>query len=355
MWIISVFVVTGILLLWVAQVIAKHKHLIVLSHGMMGTFTDLNYLENLLLLPSASSDDIKVFKSAKNKQSNSLKGVQIGGEQLASEIIDLLNNEDGLAIETISFVGNSLGGIYARYAISLLHDFKTNLFINNIKPLAFVTIASPHLGVNHGQNYVEGDLQFYVPNAIKYLISLLFSMTGQDMFMLDRANIKDSILYKLATEKKFLIPLKLFKYRRLYANLQNDLLVTLSTASFIATDNAGELRKRYKDSHGIVTKLYTTGNDKSPTECSDVSDASTVMSNMRKSLDNLGWTKVIVNFKNGKLFQIFPLAHNKIAALTKYPLYFWNMFNFYEGKFVMEDLAEFLQQNIIDFKTQKKS
>jgi len=71
---------------------------------------------------------------------------------------------------------------------------------------------------------------------------------------------------------------------------------------------------------------------------------------MRDNLDDLGWSKVIVNIKNAKLFGIFPVAHNKIAALTKYPLYFWNMFNFYEGKFVMEDLAAFLQQNIKNIK-----
>ncbi len=329
---------------------------------MMGTFTDLNYLENLLLPSSTSLDDIKVFKSTKNKYSNSLKGVQRGSEELASEIIDLLSNDDGLAIETISFVGNSLGGIYARYAISLLYDFNTNSFINNIKPLAFVTIASPHLGVNYNQNYIEGDLQLYVPNTIKYLISLLFSITGQDMFMLDsKGNIKDSILYKLATENKYLIPLKLFKYRQLYANLQNDLMVTLSTASFIANENVIELRKMYKDTYGIVTKLHTVSNnvliddDVQPAVCSDASDISSIMKNMRDNLDNLGWTKVIVNFKNGKLFHIFPLAHNKIAALTKYPHYFWNIFNFYEGKYVMEDLAEFLRQNIIDFNTKNNN
>jgi len=338
----------------------KSKHLIVLSHGMMGTFTDLNYIENLLSLPSRSlNDDVKVFKSSKNEYSNSLKGIQKGSEELASEISEILKNDDG--IETISFVGNSLGGVFARYAISLLYNFNTHSFINDIKPLSFVTIASPHLGVNYGHNYIEGDLQMYVPNFIKYAISSLFSTTGKDMFMLDELNIKDSILYKLATETKYLLPLKAFEHRRVYANLQNDFMVTLPTASFMSNNDVTELRKHYKDTYGIVTTLHVENKVSSPPPPPSSSSSSSVpvcssdtaekmIGTMRENLDDLGWSKVIVNIKNAKLFGIFPVAHNKIAALTKYPLYFWNIFNFYEGKFVMEDLATFLQQNIKNIK-----
>lgn len=346
------FILLAVCVLDVVSIVvrANFRHLIVLSHGMMGTFTDLNYLEQLLQ-SSAKSDDIKVFKSARNKYTNSLKGIQKGSEELAAEIIDILNENN--SIETISFVGNSLGGIYARFAISLLYDSNTNSFINDIKPLAFVTIASPHLGVNYGQNYIEGDLQYYVPDAIKHLISSLFSATGQDMFMFDeKSNIKNSILYKLATENKFLLPLQAFKHRRLYANLQNDLMVTLPTASFMAPDKVIQLRSKHKDTYGIVDTLHTTSSASACTNEEIAENSSTLLNTMRANLDNLGWSKVIVNFKNGRLFGVFPLAHNKIAALTKFPLFFWSLFHFNEGSFVMEDLAQFLQKSISNTSTE---
>ena len=325
------------------SVSATFKHLIVLSHGMNGTYTDLNYLEELLLpsTDSSSWNDVKVFKSAKNSHGNSLKGVRKGSEELVSEITEIL--KDNSSIETISFVGNSLGGVYARFAISLLYDSSTNSFINNIKPLAFITIATPHLGVNYGQNYIESDLQFYVPGAIKYFVSSLFSVTGRDMFMLDEGNMKHSILYKLATEDQYLLPLKAFKYRRLYANLQNDFMVSLPTASVMAPEDVVNLRNTYKDTYGIVTTLHTTVATINSGNEGDLSssDTSTLLSTMRSNLNSLGWSKVIVNFKG-----IFPMAHNKIAAVTKFPLFFWNMFNFHEGSFVMEDLAQFLRSSI---------
>jgi hypothetical protein len=50
------------------------------------------------------------------------------------------------SLTTISVVGNSLGGLYARYALSLLFDPSTSL-IAGLQPGTFLTIASPHLGV----------------------------------------------------------------------------------------------------------------------------------------------------------------------------------------------------------------
>jgi hypothetical protein len=65
---------------------------------------------------------------------------------------------------------------------------------------------------------------------------------------------------------------------------------------------------------------------------------------MRKKLDLCGWEKMIVNF-NGFFNTLLPLAHNKICALTKYPTWFYNGFlGFNEGKFVMDDAAEWLTE-----------
>lgn len=46
----------------------------------------------------------------------------------------------------ISIVGNSLGGLYARYAISLLYEPRDKT-IAGLRPKTFMTVATPHLGV----------------------------------------------------------------------------------------------------------------------------------------------------------------------------------------------------------------
>ena len=49
-------------------------------------------------------------------------------------------------LRDISIVGNSLGGLYARYAVSLLYEPRAKS-IAGLRPKTFMTVATPHLGV----------------------------------------------------------------------------------------------------------------------------------------------------------------------------------------------------------------
>ena len=53
-------------------------------------------------------------------------GVSRGGRSLAKEILSFIKNHDKnnakITMKYISFVGNSLGGLYTRYAIKELFD-----------------------------------------------------------------------------------------------------------------------------------------------------------------------------------------------------------------------------------------
>ncbi len=69
-------------------------------------------------------------------------GIDVGGERIADEIAALLISRPQTT--QLSFVSLSLGGLYARYAVSALEQrgALTGLHLKN-----FLTLATPHLGV----------------------------------------------------------------------------------------------------------------------------------------------------------------------------------------------------------------
>ena len=73
----------------------------------MGSQTDLNYLSSLL-----EKNGCQVLKSKANERFKSINGIVIGGQLLAKEILNYKAKMPNL--KKISFVGNSLGGLYAR-------------------------------------------------------------------------------------------------------------------------------------------------------------------------------------------------------------------------------------------------
>lgn len=190
-------------------------------------------------------------------------------------------------------MGNSLGGLYVRYAAKLLYrgepdnsedsrqitheDRATETDENStdsmtpaspgdrenaskregasasetrpggtvagLEPSVFMTIAAPHLGV---RNFT------YVPlhPKLKPLASAYAGKSGSDLFMLTSNTsgsgeavtsetgesdglARMSLLYEMATSEEYLTPLKAFRRRRAYANRRGDFMVPYSTAAFV--------------------------------------------------------------------------------------------------------------------------
>jgi hypothetical protein len=95
------------------------------------------------------------------------------------------------SLRKISFLAHSLGGLFARYAISLLYSSETNTAqsgalivpttreseksectselraIAGLEPINFITLATPHLGVR-GRNQVD------CQNVLNYICETLF-------------------------------------------------------------------------------------------------------------------------------------------------------------------------------------
>lgn len=107
------------------------SHVVVLSHGLLGNERELCYLERNLI-----NHGVLVFSSQSNRFHRTLEGIDIGGQRLAHEVTNYIATLRE-PIDSISFVGNSLGGLYSRYAISKLYDEKTKL-IAGLRPNRFM-------------------------------------------------------------------------------------------------------------------------------------------------------------------------------------------------------------------------
>lgn len=135
----------------------------------------------------------------------------------------------------------------------------------------------------------------------------------------------------MSTDSEYLVPIRNFQKRRLYANLINDFVVHLHTAAFLTKEEADHVRQIHNQKNGIVQIL---------TEESKIIDnlcADPIFSfdHMINSLNSLGWEKVLVSFPG-----LLPSAHNKIAAVTKYTPFIDSLLGYSEGQFVMDHAVE---------------
>lgn len=186
-----------------------------------------------------------------------------------------------------------------------------------------------------------------VPDALKDLVAQAMGQSGQDMLGDDPNQQPDTLLYRMATSHEYLAPLRAFQKRRLLANLDNDLMVPLGTAAFLPAEEVRQYRAQYAGVPGIVHTLVT--HPVSPSEetescatdqCAAPKSMLLPLDEMRVSLDSLGWEKTIVNFKG--VMGVFPMAHNQIAAVTKFTTEIDRLLGFHEGRFLMDNAAKWL-------------
>lgn len=348
---------------------SSQSHLVVLVHGLMGDYRDLEYLGEQL-----EERGCVVLLSKKNGLTKSLAGIETGAARLVEEIREMQVMYP--ALDKISFVGNSLGGLFSRFALKLLssHHYKEEKYetssedfyltgdptlANKLTPHHFMTIATPHLGVRD-HNYIQDRVNralnsdwFVIPDILKTAVSMTMMRSGQELFLRDYdKDLGETLIYRMSTEAVFVHPLKKFKRRRLYANLDNDFVVPLSTAAFLQMDEVRQLRHTHIYSEGaeavneakIVHSITTPPSEElSNSTCAEYSDElhhrEALYSYMRSSLDNLGWEKYVVHFP----FSISPLAHNKLAALKRSPEWFFcDFLGFNQGNPIMLHAASFL-------------
>ncbi|KAF9870080.1 hypothetical protein CkaCkLH20_12439 [Colletotrichum karsti] len=179
-------------------------------------------------------------------------------------------------ITSISFIGHSLGGLIQTYAVAYIQKHSPEFF-NLIKPINFVALATPFLGLsNENPLYVKFALDFG-----------LVGRTGQDLGLTWRAptiarsgwgaivsNLGESahkrVMGEVQPESKPLLrilptgpahtALKKFRNRTVYSNVVNDGIVPLRTSCLLFLDwqGLGRVEKARRDA-GLVETLVGAG------------------------------------------------------------------------------------------------
>lgn len=296
----------------------QQVHVVILVHGWMGNPSELAYLQSTMERQASTieADDPAIIffvHSAEANDGRTSDGIEAGGKRLAGEVnkilCDAMESDASRRDVSLSFVGNSLGGLYARYALSQidalqqcsLSNDKISQKSSRVIPRVFCTTATPHLGVSR-YTYLP------LPRAAEYIVAKVLKPTGLDLFRYTE------VIQNLATQKKFLDPLRSFAKRIAYANAYStDFQVPTATAGFLADTDSTHRRVAFQENSSFVELIVETpkyvddkfdsgGSDESPATCEDLS----------RRLDALGWTKVFCDVR-GSLPSVPLPFHTKDA------------------------------------------
>ncbi|KAJ7010327.1 hypothetical protein NC653_000921, partial [Populus alba x Populus x berolinensis] len=193
-------------------------------------------------------DKVFVHCSEKNMFRLTLDGVDVMGERLAEEVLEVIQRKQNL--RKISFVAHSVGGLVARYAIGRLYrppkkenvadstddtnedDIKAT--IGGLEPMNFITVATPHLGSRGNKQvpFLFGVTAF--EKAARLLIHWIFKRTGRHLFLTDDDEGNAPLLKRMIEDYGdcfFMSALCIFKRRVAYSNVGYDHIVGWRTSS----------------------------------------------------------------------------------------------------------------------------
>ena len=292
---------------------AATVHFCFLVHGHRGLSVDLSYLQTQMHQQAhewvggdqmSSSVDM-VIHSAVCNEKKTTDGVKLGGERLAQEMLQVIREhmrDRNATVLTISVVGNSLGGLYARYAVSMLAelcpaslDDPFVLILDDmyrVRLNVFCTTATPHLGV-------AGHTFLPLPRTAEIGVAHAMGETGRDLFRLN------DVLKTMATSPTFVKPLGIFRKRIAYANAYGtDFPVPAHTAAFLSESSEyphhflddGDTQDRLVvDDNGLV--IATLHTPPLPEDTKLPHDDMDDLVLMSTALDSLGWKKVFIDVR----------------------------------------------------------
>ncbi|CAK9441584.1 uncharacterized protein LODBEIA_P54520 [Lodderomyces beijingensis] len=217
--------------------LGKPKHLVVFTHGLHSNASvDMLYLKEQIdeIVKGSSGDAVEneevIVKAFFGNIAKTERGIKYLGSRVAEYIVSLVTEDEVFnngQVSKISFVGHSLGGCVQTFAIAYLRS-NFPWFFEKIKPINFIAIASPLLGVVNEN-----------PLYVKMVLSAGFlGKAGQELGLKLVENESKPLLLLLPTGLAHRI-LKRFKRRTVYANATNDGIVPLRTSALLFLDYKG--------------------------------------------------------------------------------------------------------------------
>nr|XP_010919690.2 putative lipase YOR059C [Elaeis guineensis] len=289
-------------------------HLVVMVHGILGSTADWKFAADqfVRLLP----DKVIVHCSEKNMHQLTLDGVDIMGDRLAEEVLEVIERRP--EIQKISFIAHSVGGLVARYAIGRLYrpprrrpkedlpddvsDDNSRGTICGLEAMNFITVATPHLGSRGNKQVPFLFGVTAIEKVASHVIHWIFRRTGKHLFLTDNDDGRPPLLQLMVDDwgdLYFISALKAFKRRVAYSNVGYDHIVGWRTSSIRRNS---ELPK-WEDS---LSQKYPhiVYEEQSKGECMDVSlmdaNCDILEEKLVTGLTRLSWERVDVSFHSSR-------------------------------------------------------
>lgn len=332
-------------------------HYIFLVHGYLGNDSEMSSIQESIAKALErqnqsnggvlNNNDRIVAHSVQSNNDRTTDGIANGGTRVAQEIKDFIQQdmikniidkskqkdeqEQQHEHVSISFIGNSLGGLYSRYALPIIPtEFEsheafsesersastcTSSFRIHLHPNIFCTTVTPHLGV-------ASNTYFNIPRFMEHIVGTAMRHTGRELFRLDREqndknenknhdddddriNKPTDLIYKMAVEDRFIQPLLAFRKRIAYINsFGSDFQVPTATAAFLDEESdyphfVLDITEVSTSSSFITAMVQTETNydviSTTNKEWYENKSSHLIMSN---KLDALGWTKVFIDTRD---------------------------------------------------------
>ncbi|EPS73230.1 hypothetical protein M569_01521, partial [Genlisea aurea] len=310
-------------------------HLVVMVHGIFGSPSDWKYAAEKFAL--RFPDKVFVHRSERNSAMLSLDGIDVMGERLAEEVLDVIKRKPNLT--KISFIAHSLGGLMARYAIGKLYR---NPNIANLTPINFITVATPHLG-SQGNTHVPFLFGLTpLERALGNVVPWIFRKTGIHLFLKDGDGEKPPLLRRMVEdsgEYLFMSALGSFRRRVVYSNFDYDHIVGWRTASIRHRnklpkwDDDTAIDEKYPniihEEHCEARDMTISDDGDGDDDDDDDDDLNRMDGELINGLSRVAWEKVDVSFQRCR-FRF--AAHNLIQVQDH--------FMHYEGKDVIRHLMD---------------
>jgi len=306
------------------------------------------------------SEAAQASAAAAGSEAGTFGGIEESGERAARELLEIARAYPSLA--RLTLVGNSLGGLFARYIAARLYDPERGT-VAGLVPEDLVTIACPHLGT---RSYAW---QGAVPRRLHQLAAPAVGRSGEEVLFLDDDGEEGGPLLLRMTQDQPRMPyrsaLQAFSRRTLYANAWGDSLVPYESAA-LQPDPSRVPRvrddPRYQETVGIVLEEdVPAGSIPPPPPAHSGPDAPSpdpgsvlpvptleghIAANLTASMD---WHRVVCQFPIRPLVSgpadgiFFPSAHNKICANKRNAYY---ALTCHEGEEVMQHAARRIAQRV---------
>lgn len=351
-------------------------HLLVLVHGILASPSDWTYVE--AELKRRLGRKFLIYASSCNTYTKTFGGIDGAGRRLADEqVLQIVKKTESL--KKISFLAHSLGGLFARYAVAILYtqdisstdysddrssstngdsETKCSLsraLIAGLKPINFITLATPHLGVR-GKNQLPFLLGVPILEKIAAPVAGLFvGRTGSQLFLTDGKPSRAPLLLRMASDSEdgnFISALGAFRCRMIYANVSYDHMVGWRTSSIRRERELVKPPLRSLDGYKHVVDVeycppVSSKGPQFPPEAAKAKEAAQnapstqntveyheiMEEEMIRGLQQLGWKKVDVSF-HSSFWPFF--AHNNIHVKNEW---FYNA-----GAGVIAHVADSLKQ-----------